>query len=252
MNSYFSRFDMFSVLETNESERAEVPNVAIYKTVSEYDVPLVGKYMSICSKYEIDLHSGAVLSKQRLADSADCTGDNISDKNLTYGEATSIYWIWKNINTYDYKGKCHYRRHFRISDNQFSMMKGQGIDVVLPLPYICPKTMLWQYQRFVGADFANETLNVLEKMFPASQFRLIFFGKYAYAYNMVIAKNNVYNEYCSWLFSVLLELEKVYLAKINEFPKRSLAYASEYLTSAYFLVNSEALKIRHAEIEINK
>ena len=41
-------------------------------------------------------------------------GENISKLNNYYGEATGIYWIWKNkLNNYkndDWIGTCHYRK----------------------------------------------------------------------------------------------------------------------------------------------
>ncbi|MDR0643885.1 MAG: DUF4422 domain-containing protein, partial [Treponema sp.] len=40
----------------------------------------------------------------------DDTGDNISEKRLSYCELTVQYWAWKNVEA-DYYGLCHYRRY---------------------------------------------------------------------------------------------------------------------------------------------
>lgn len=45
----------------------------------------------------------------------DDTGDNISEKRLSFNEFTVIYWAWKNIRA-DYYGLCHYRRFLSFLD----------------------------------------------------------------------------------------------------------------------------------------
>ena len=61
------------------------------------------------------LHVGRALSKykEEMKDMiGDDTGENISEKNPFYSEATGIYWIWKNVHDTEYVGLCHYRRFF--------------------------------------------------------------------------------------------------------------------------------------------
>ena len=53
----------------------------------------------------------------------DDTGDNISDKNLTYNEFTAVYWAWKNydkIGNPDYIGLNHYRRFFIFEKRKYA------------------------------------------------------------------------------------------------------------------------------------
>ena len=53
-------------------------------------------------------------------------GENISKLNNYYGEATGIYWIWKNkLNNYkndDWIGTCHYRK-FWLDDCYLNKQK---------------------------------------------------------------------------------------------------------------------------------
>ena len=47
----------------------------------------------------------------------DDTGDNISEKRMSFCEFTVQYWVWKNT-TADYYGLCHYRRYLSFATNQ--------------------------------------------------------------------------------------------------------------------------------------
>ena len=41
----------------------------------------------------------------------DHTGENISDKWMSYGDLTVLYWAWKNVEA-DFYGFCNYQRYF--------------------------------------------------------------------------------------------------------------------------------------------
>lgn len=45
----------------------------------------------------------------------DNTGDNISERRMSFCEYTVQYWAWKNYDA-DYYGLCHYRRYLSFSD----------------------------------------------------------------------------------------------------------------------------------------
>lgn len=47
----------------------------------------------------------------------DDTGENISERRMTFCELTVQYWAWKNVNA-DYYGLCHYRRYLSFAKNQ--------------------------------------------------------------------------------------------------------------------------------------
>lgn len=66
---------------------------------------------------------GAVYDDVRLMDIAgDDTGENISEKRMSYCEFTVQYWAWKNIQA-DYYGMCHYRRYLSFSDRMYKTDK---------------------------------------------------------------------------------------------------------------------------------
>ncbi|NLH01732.1 MAG: DUF4422 domain-containing protein [Clostridiales bacterium] len=48
----------------------------------------------------------------------DNTGDNISERRMSFCEFTVQYWAWKNVQA-DYYGLCHYRRYLSFSKRRF-------------------------------------------------------------------------------------------------------------------------------------
>lgn len=59
----------------------------------------------------IPVRCGAVYDERKNVHMlGDDTGDNISEKRLSFCEFTVMYWAWKNIKA-DYYGLCHYRRY---------------------------------------------------------------------------------------------------------------------------------------------
>lgn len=48
----------------------------------------------------------------------DDTGDNISEKRMSFCEFTVQYWAWKNVKA-DYYGLCHYRRYLSFSEKRY-------------------------------------------------------------------------------------------------------------------------------------
>ena len=70
---------------------------------------------------------GAVFDSSDAIIPGDNTGDNISDKRLSYCELTVQYWAWKNY-TADYYGLCHYRRYFSFSDEIFKQERFNVIE----------------------------------------------------------------------------------------------------------------------------
>ena len=66
----------------------------------------------------IPVRCGAVYDeRENVTMLGDDTGDNISEKRMTYNELTVQYWAWKNVKA-DYYGLCHYRRYLSFSRNQ--------------------------------------------------------------------------------------------------------------------------------------
>lgn len=91
----------------------------------------------------------------------DDTGDNISEKRMSFCEFTVQYWAWKNCDA-DYMGLCHYRRYLSFADHHFQKVNVRNmIEVPFMSPWIekkyglcSPSTMTEEIQKY-DAIFAE-------------------------------------------------------------------------------------------------
>ena len=64
----------------------------------------------------VPVRCGAVFDQENPMNiQGDDTGDNISEKRMSFCEFTVQYWAWKNVDA-DYYGLCHYRRYLSFSE----------------------------------------------------------------------------------------------------------------------------------------
>ena len=76
-------------------------------------------------------------------------------------------------------------------------------------------------------------------------FEEVFQGQYFYNYNMLIAKEQVFKDYCNWLFPILERTEELSVPRGSERADRYIGYMGENLTTLYFMVNKDKLTIAH-------
>ena len=72
----------------------------------------------LSSQIFVPMRCGAVFDDRSYHIQGDDTGDNISEKRMSYCEFTVQYWSWKNTEA-DYYGLCHYRRYFSFSKKRY-------------------------------------------------------------------------------------------------------------------------------------
>ena len=189
--------------------------------------------------------------KASLGYAMDNTGDNISAKNKNYCELTGLYWAWKNIDA-EYIGLAHYRRHFSTKprrDKWSSILTTteletlvQGFDVILPKPrnYFIESN----YSQYVHAHHAidlDTTRQILSEKYPEY---LVAYDAYmkrtiGHRFNMFIMKKEKFNDYCSWLFDILFELEKrLDISQYNQNDSRVFGFVSERLIDVWLETNS--------------
>lgn len=232
------------------AERVEeaVPPV-IYMAKSIFDKPVENCRLS---KYILPVQAGAALTECRIADLTDDAGLNISFKNRQYCELTVLYWIWKNTET-PWVGLCHYRRQFILSDEEIEMLPQTDIDVILPVPSICQPSVGDNYRERHSRQDWEHLLELIQDKYPefydlAMQlWESPYFGNLYYTCNMFIMKKEILNDYCDWLFPILLEMEQFGGEKEDPYQNRYLGFISERLMSLYFVYYRDKYKIAYAD-----
>ena len=209
----------------------------------------------------------------------DDTGNNISHLNRYLNELTGIYWAYKNydkLENPDYIGYVHYRRHFifderaklasRAYENFFpsyefidedykalldvSKFDLEKYDCVVSEIYDMKKLKNFKnlYESFSSNTRDASSLRLLQSLLNNDEnfkdYKQIangFFKQSKYYYcNMFLMKKELFFEFCSFLFDVLLsmyEKRKDYLQSlgISHFEKRELGYCAEYLSTFFIL-----------------
>lgn len=154
----------------------------------------------------------------------DNTGENISRKNPCYCELTGLYWMWKNSKV-DYCGLVHYRRHFanphpffsrknhyeKILDRKHLEEILRTTDMILPVRrnyYI--ESLYSHYAHSHYGEHLDIAREIIREQCPEylESYDKIMGQTKAHMFNMMIMKKEKLDEYCSWLFPILEELER--------------------------------------------
>lgn len=243
MEAYYKSLGLFPSLHALETgDRAA--GIQVYMVQSAYDKPLSRTYEF--PDWVAPLQVGAALSGGGVSGLRDDTGENISEKNRLYCELTALYWIWKNgLGDQDYYGLFHYRRQLDLTPEDFFRLGLGEIDVVLPFPLLHEPDMREQHARYVKDGDWEAMFRALKELQPEyfKAFQEISKEPYLYNYNIMVAKRQVWEDYCSWLFPVLkrIELERTWPGRTD----RYIGYLAENLLTIYFRFHETRLNIAH-------
>ncbi len=176
----------------------------------------------------------------------DNSGENISKKNPYYCELTAIYWGWKNLKS-DYVGLVHYRRFLGLTKEK-EKIKGiltyeqaeklcEKYDIILPQKRRYYIESLWShYAHTHDISHLEKTQKIIEKKYPEylPAFNKVMKRTWGHMFNMFIMKKEYADEYCSWLFDILFQLEKeVDLSQLPAFDARLFGRVSELLLDVW-------------------
>ncbi len=190
----------------------------------------------------IPLHVGAACSDQQLPFIRDDSGDNISSRNPVFCELTGLYWAWKNLD-FDWLGLVHYRRFFSLrkdkgillGKNLYPLLERYKVFVPRKRHYYIETVYSHYDHTFDGTQFDIARQVIAEKY---SEFVLDFDDfmqqRSAWLFNMMIMPRILIDQYCSWLFDVLFELEKrIDISQMTVFEKRYAGRVSERLFNVW-------------------
>ena len=147
-------------------------------------------------------------------------GNNIRSFNKYFGEATGIYWVWKNyldkMDSNDFIGFCQYRRLWLdklysqkqkkdssslysklLTNNNFLL---NNYDTILLQPTVLSnENLLQQFEKIYGKDIITECTNFLPDNVK-EEFLEYLNGNKLSICNMFITKVNIFNKYCEEMF----------------------------------------------------
>lgn len=167
----------------------------------------------------------------------DDSGENISVKNKYYSELTGLYWIWKNYESADYLGLCHYRRFF-LNENGSLMEEDDYMRILSQYDVMVSRAETGDlpYQTIYARshDIRNleETGNVIRELYPDyySTFQEVLSDTLCYVGNLFVAPKELFSAYCEWLFPIFFELEKrIDVSGYDDYHMRVFGFLSEQL-----------------------
>lgn len=218
----------------------------------------------------LPIQGGKAYAKLDLGIQGDNTGDNISAKNSYYNEMTTIYWAWKNLKDVDVIGLCHYRRFFDFHHNgmvrhvptanfyktdlsvpsSFINSLAEG-EVVMRTPSVLPYSVGTYYCTLHQSDdfrtleliFNKTQSNTMKKAFGEVMHNSNLYSPY----HMFIMRRKDFEDYCSWLFPLLEELEKhIDYASYSPYQSRVLGFIGERLLNIY--VHAQKMQIKYRPV----
>lgn len=181
----------------------------------------------------------------------DSEGESISSRNSEYSELTGLYWIWRNVDS-EIKGLVHYRRFFVsisprrylpkhvLSRNNINRILSRT-DCIVPEKLVLNTSVKKHYlQCHVGSDWSNLKKMVAQR-YPAYfiDFEYLEQQNWIYPYNMLIAKRDIFDAYCKWLFPLLDDVYSITNFSLrNNYQRRFIGFLSERLMSLWLSHNN--------------
>ena len=222
------------------------------------------KYQMPDEKMYIPVQVGAEGKEKIEGYTQENTGDNISSKNPYFCELTGLYWACKNLDE-DYKGLVHYRRYFtkakripKKEDEKFKIVltKKEAEEILENADVILPKkrnyyieNLYSHYEHTMYVEPLDETRKIIEEKYPEylEEFDKLHKRTSAHMFNMFIMKKEILNEYCTWLFDILFELEKrTDASKYDSFHARFYGRVSELLLDVW--INKNGIKYEEVKV----
>lgn len=213
----------------------------------------------------LPVHVGAEGKNTELGYTKDNTGENISFKNASYCELTGLYWAWKNLDS-SYIGLAHYRRHFSLSKKSkdpfenilnFSELKPMLNKYFVFVPkkrkyYI--ETIYSHYAHTHYAEHLDITRQIIAEKYPEylDSCEKVYKQTFAYMFNMMIMRKDLFDDYCQWLFDILFELENRIGDKVKDydsFQARLYGRVSEIIFNVWIDHQINTGRIKASEIK---
>ncbi len=210
------------------------------------------KYIFTDSNTYTPIQVGSALNQHEFGYLLDNSDKSISDKNGSFCELTALYWAWKNsyFVKHEYCGLAHYRRYFSgtLPFNGLSILSESEIlklmqtyDVILPKKrhyYI--ETVREHYNNAHYTKDLDALAVVVQQLYPEymQAFDTVMNKRSIHLYNMFVMRPELYEQYCTWLFSILFELEtRLDVTEYSSYQQRVFGFLSERLFNIWIKHN---------------
>jgi len=206
---------------------------------------------------------GKVLSQDDFGYLADNSGDNISQKNRSFSELTALYWAWKNgfFEESDYCGLVHYRRYFSGNETfgKFQILWEKDIEeLMLEYDVLVPvkrKYYIETIRSHYGHAHYKKDLDILEEVLAEvspeymDAFAKVMGQRSLFLYNMFVMKTAYFDDYCSWLFEILFEVEKrVDISDYDAYQGRIFGFLAERLFNVWIFHHHLKVKVKEVKV----
>ena len=187
---------------------------------------------------------------EHLGYQCDNTGDNISYKHRWYSDLSAVYWGWKNLDC-DYMGACHYRRYFVSSKKkpckdkifEYILSREEVEALIKKCPVIVARKRNYfietneeQYIHAHNKKDMDLCRQVVTELYPdyLPKFNEVMGRTWQHKFNCFIMDRKHLDSYCTWLFSILFEIEKrTDLDAYDVYQGRVLGYLAERLLDVW-------------------
>ena len=219
------------------------------------------------------IHAGHAQAKEDFGYIGDDTGDNISRLNPYLNEITALYWMWKNTN-HSIIGLCHYRRFFTTKfENYFFTLKHdtdfnvekmlsetEAQEILHDCDIVVVRGPIFEFtQHELKLMLCNENVNefveeIMRKHIALRQpdyleaFDLVSNSYSELMYEMFITRRKVFDAYCEWLFSFVIDVTEEVLARSNMAESvdhrkyRAVGLIAERLLTVWLMKNNLRIK----------
>ena len=208
------------------------------------------------------IHAGKILGED-LGYLGDDTGENISDLNPYLNEITALYWMWKNT-SHSIIGLSHYRRCF-TADAKNILTEKEIHGILESYDIIVYKLNMHRAPSF---EILRDDICSVEGVMPFAEniirknimrvqpdyldaFNLKMNSPTCFYLNMFIARRKVFNAYCEWLFSFIVDstreiLSQTSLSNLTVSERRLPAHFAERMMTVWLMKN----RLRIKELDI--
>ena len=215
------------------------------------------KLSALPEDYEI-IHAGHALAKEKFGYLGDDSGDNISRLNPYLNEITALYWLWKHT-AHNFIGFVHYRRFFTtdgeniLTTSEASELLRENDIIVNGCQFGYVALYDWKIM-LSGRKLAEHVMNTIRKYIAARQPDYLAaydrvnnsFG--VFCYEIFITRWEIFNGYCEWLFSFIIDATEEILATTNlassDDPRdyRAISFVAEHLMTVWLIKNRLQIK----------